>query len=209
MSWSNAISLTYILIFLSSTTIRSQPQFENSDFEPFKMAVIKNSNCIINGSTNISNFTCNYTFTQSDTSNCSSRKIGDNFVFDNTKIKINVNTLSCGNPLITSDLKKALEINRHPTITLEINKIADHESDPIKPNQAHATLTIKGKEKKIKVNVGRFKDKQNLLKFNGSFQVNLSDFDIKEIKKAGGIISVEDQILIDYDIKLWVKKNAP
>lgn len=169
--------------------------------------VIKNTSVIITpesilsveGTTNVNTFTCAFNVNQLKTPIPVSFHIEDDgMVFNKTVLVLDNSCFDCGNKGINKDFQKLLKTEIHPQIFLYLEKIVKTKNDACV--QAFVDIEIAGIKKSYKIPV-TVKNKESLI-ISGIANLNLSDFNLEAPKKVLGLIVVNDEIDIDFQLKI-------
>lgn len=164
------------------------------------------SSLTLSGSSNVNKFECttynNFTngniYIQSD-------KKGRSVNFTNALLHIDVKSFDCQNPLLNRDLYHTLNAKKSPYIDVEL-----HQALPISESKllkaysgkfkADVTITLNGISKADHIIVLWHKVGPDLYRFTGTKELLISDFGIKKPVTALGLIRVDDDIKIDFDL---------
>ncbi|MGE0077738.1 MAG: YceI family protein [Bacteroidales bacterium] len=172
-----------------------------------------NSNSILTltGSSNINKFECT---TNTIITNGNILLEQDNaeqsILFSNAKLKLEIKTFDCKNPLLNKDFYSTLNAEKSPYIEIELLN-----ATPIKNNKtintiegnfkAKVAITLNGKCQYDEIIVSWQKIENNTFRFLGTKQLLMSDFGINAPVMALGLIRVNKEILIHFD--LYIQTN--
>ena len=193
-------TITYILIFILSTSFVNQPN--NND----KTIIISpKSELNIVGSSNVSDFQCLFEFQNRN------QALPVNFEETKGEIHFNRATLvlknsnfDCGGRAINKDFHALLKTEKHPQIFLSLKKI---KRKPNTKNVVEALVEIKiaGKSKHYTLNAKvNQKDELNIL---GNLKLNINDFNLEAPKKMMGLIVVSEKIEINFNLVIEEKNS--
>lgn len=150
------------------------------------------------GSANVSNFKCNYEAGfESDTLAFTS-VLEDNIgtiVGDTLNLKINA--FDCGRRGINRDLRKTLKYDEFPTIDVSLKQFVI-EGNLFK--ELKATISIAGiqNDYSLEFDVKKFND--NYYQVTGNRKINMSDFDLVAPRALMGLVRVDDELTITYNL---------
>jgi len=164
------------------------------------------SNLQLIGSTNIANFSCDCEQNFEQQPLAFQALHGTEVVFINTDIKIKATLLDCGNKKMNRDMHETLNADQHPYITVQLKNVKQNEGYTISncpdwvPMRATFALTLNGK---TNIYTAAVKGKQlgsEKFAFKGKQSVCMSDFGITPPRPFMGLVTVDDEILLDFDL---------
>lgn len=153
----------------------------------------------IRGTTNINSFACHF-----DVGNINNPvrvnyyAEGDRIKFDQTALVLSVDCFDCGGRGINSDFQELLKAEEEPHIYLTLKEIS-----PLKNSTAYKALLdieIAGKSNRCEVPVAVEKDHSLLVK--GDLKLCLSDYKLEAPKKLFGLINIDDNVEIGFQLAL-------
>lgn len=161
----------------------------------------------VNGKTNINNFSCVST-ENVGRQELRFRQDGDalHYQFLQTKLDLAVNMLDCGNRAITRDLRKALEADTYPYITLTLYEATNMDGIPVEECdswvnfQTTVDLAIGKTCQLFTTSVRVQKIDNGRLRCQGEITIELTEFDIDPPTALAGLIKVRNQIEIEFDL---------
>lgn len=167
----------------------------------------------LEGSTNVNAFTCNCTepFSPQSFSVILDDKDPNTAAFRNTKLKIPIKSLDCGNKLMNKDLYKALNGDDHPYITIELLKVSQDKCNRLSELKNWLTIkaltriTLNGKSSEYWLTITARKLENDLYRFIGTKTLRMSEFGVDPPVAMMGIIKVRDEIQIDLDLEISVE----
>ncbi|WP_242085231.1 YceI family protein [Aestuariivivens sediminis] len=179
--------------------------FATSDavFERTSVIVTSESSLEVSGKTNINRFTCDFDVNKLKNPIEVIYYLKHNkMVFNKTVLVLENECFDCGGKALNNDLQKILKTNQYPQITLFLNEISELEahSDNI---LANIDITIAGINKNYKVPLTFKKDKGMLI--TGDLTLSMQDYNLEAPKKLFGLVTVQDEITIDF--QLAVREN--
>jgi len=188
---------TYIPIFLLFILVFSG--HAQTGMETREVSILPNSSLSISGSTNINTFDCDFNTRGFKNEGFEVHYTGnDNILyFKNSVLPLENKNFDCGNRKINKDFHKLLKTEEYPEILLKIKKI-----DLSRGEDATVTLsfTIAAIE-----NDYRFPIEiswQNQLRFKGKLQLNIKDFNLEAPSKIFGLIVLEEEIEINFNLNI-------
>lgn len=112
-------------------------------------------------------------------------------------IRIDINQFDCGNRMLTSDLRKTLNADQHPQMTihfvwLDRMPVCDGGDDLI---TGRVLIELAGQRKSFYLKYA-FSKTTTGYKLEGSKAFTFADFDLSPPKKIGGLVKVKD----DFDV---------
>lgn len=196
-----------LLVFL--VNLLSPPVSNRINFE-----ITERSSLTLSGSSNVNKFKCvNYENLSDGV--IIAESMGRNHVnFSNAVLRIVVTSFDCNNPMLNKDFYKTLNAKKQPTIDVELlsalplmgEKILSRNKGKLK---AAVAITLNGRVRNDEIIVTWQKTSDDLYHFVGSKELKMSDFSIEKPVAALGLIKVNDEITIDFDlyIKALEQKN--
>lgn len=173
--------------------------------EKERWLVEKSSQLIIEGSSNINEFTCKIdSRKRTDTLTIDYDDDGGNIIFIKNKVIINANNFDCGNPLITSDFKKTLKADEYNEITLyfltlERPTFRNFSSNTVK---GKIKIEIAGKAIKYDIYYKIIPSTEGTIKLEGQKKLRISEFNLSPPQKLLGLIQVNEEIEVDFNMLL-------
>lgn len=165
-----------------------------------KVVIDSNSEVFISGTSNVNSFNCYYDVSKLESPIPVNFENKDNsYVFHSTFLELENSYFDCGHKAINKDFNKLLQSDIYPTIKIQLIKI----------NQA--TELKDTFNAKVKIHIGNTSnfyefpvqiDKEEVLKVKGELNLNLCDFNIEAPKKMLGLIVVDDEIDVNFNLYL-------
>ncbi|WP_127845214.1 YceI family protein [Psychroflexus aestuariivivens] len=153
------------------------------------------SEIYIKGTSNVNSFDCHYTGNLGGEVLQVKYTIGDNKLkFENTKIKLASDEFDCGGRRINQDFRELLTSSQFPEIEIELLSIENIG------NEFKITSRVKlaGISNTYNFKVEKFENDR----YVGELLVNICDFDLVAPKKMMGMIVVDEEIDIHFDLAL-------
>lgn len=172
--------------------------------------IIKSSSSLeVDGSTNINNFTCKiHSYNQTDTLHFSPKEKAQHQIKVNGRLKIKVADFDCKHKVMTRDLQKTLQSQKHPYMIVKFLNFSEMPSTvhTAKPTTGDVEIELAGVKKIFQVHYTIHKTNHQNIELIGTRNVNFSDFNLKPPSKLGGTIKVKNELQVEF--KLQLKKNA-
>lgn len=200
MSWILAI----ILHILPAPTPPADPPMVTHH-----LVQVKSSKLIIHGETNVNKFDCDlYKSSGIDQLNVTSKWSDFIIHFDGLTLKYEVSAFNCGHPIMNKDFCSILKSDEHPFLFLKINDIyidKDHSKMEKLDVSSFVTISLAGVERAQMINEGTIINyANNELTFTGKETLNMTDFGIDPPTKFLGLVSVSNQLSVEFEIQLIV-----
>ncbi len=156
----------------------------------------------VKGKTNVNTFTCHYDVNQFKNPIPVRYALQNGkMVFSETKLQLKTNNFDCGGKAINKDFREILKADQYPHINLYLKEIKNVKSNT--NVEVLVDIEIAGVKKDYIIPVS-FKN-NNQFYIKGQVGVCLTDFYIETPKKFFGLISIENEIEIDFN--LLVQEN--
>lgn len=129
--------------------------------------------------------------------------------FYNASVALKVKSLSCGSKLIEKDLNKSMMSDRFPFIYLDFKDAKLSAKYPNNTSKYLATvkITIANTTKETKVELMLQQLTANTYRLTGTQTLVLKDFNINPPKAMFGLIVVNEEITINFNITASIKKD--
>ena len=161
-----------------------------------KVKITNKSEVTIKGKSNVNSFECKYNsdFIENDLQVSIARN-NNKILLDGAKIAIKSTGFDCAHKMITKDFKSILKVDEYPHIVINVKEI-----NTAKENiTAKLNVKIAGVEKEYLVPV-IFNSNTNNVK--GLLKLNIKDFKLKSPKKLLGMVVVNDNVDINFNLFL-------
>jgi hypothetical protein len=166
-----------------------------------KWVIEKNSNLCIEGRSNVNSFRCDVIeYLHPDTVLFYKEEQQPQF---NIKggLTIKVNGFDCHQRYMTNDLRKTLKADDYPSLKIDLLSIGNFT--PVNKNiKGAVAIALSGIARKMEVDYTVQTGTDGNLYLNGSRQVLFSDFGLTPPRKLAGLIKVEEQINIRFQLIL-------
>lgn len=193
------ISIIFILYLIPQVIFSQETQ---------RVYILPESRIFLEGTSNVNSFSCELCNGSSPTKlDLCYQPEKLNYMFDQNQYAISVDKFVCDNKHITADLKKALKIDQHPYIYLQLNKLIGF-NNKIGVKQAELSITIAGVtndyclsyELKPGVEKGQFQVFLN-------YDFDMRDFEIEPPTALMGLIKVKKDIEIKLHLVLAIEQE--
>lgn len=127
----------------------------------------------------------------------------DQYDADRQCIQIRVDHLDCGGSGINKDLQKSMEADTYPYIEIEpmrTNLKIDAESSSPQKVWVETGLTIAGTRKNQYIHLTAYPLGNGRFQLKGHHTINMSHFGIEAPKPMFGLVKVNDQISLEFDL---------
>ncbi|MFY7987611.1 MAG: YceI family protein [Flavobacterium sp.] len=161
-----------------------------------KVKITNKSEVTIKGKSNVNSFECKYNsdFIENDLQVSIARN-NSKILLDGAKIAIKSTGFDCAHKMITKDFKSILKADEYPRIVINVKEV-----NTAKENiTAKLNVKIAGVEKEYLVPV-IFNSNTNNVK--GLLKLNIKDFKLKSPKKLLGMVVVNDNVDINFNLFL-------
>ena len=160
--------------------------------------VSKTSKISITGKTNVNQFECGVQeITTVDTISSFTKSEGKVCVFYPNEIKIAVVNFDCSNKIMESDLQQTLNCNEFPFI--KISFITISKNDETSESAVNMWIEIAG-QKRLQNATCDFVSTEKNKKLVGKQNICLSDFKVDAPQKFMGMVKVQDEIEVNFEI---------
>lgn len=181
-----AISMIVIFVLLSFGFTKNKT----------KVKITNKSEVTIKGKSNVNSFVCKYNpdFIENDLQ-ISIIRSNSKTLLEGAKIAIKSSGFDCAHKMITKDFKSILKVDEYPHIVINVKEIhTTKENVSTKLN-----VRIAGIDKEYIVPVTHNQSTNNV---KGQLKLNIKDFNLKSPKKLLGMVVVNDNVEIDFNLFL-------
>lgn len=165
------------------------------DFGKENIKILRNSELVIIGRTNVNKFQCKFNIELiSDRQEIKYGFYRNLINFYDLELHLLTGGFDCGNKMMNNDFQALLLSETHPEIEIKLDQVA-----LISEEFAKAFITVKLAGKKnyydlpVKISNNRFR---------GNFKLNIRHFGLEPPKKALGLIEVDEEIEVHFDLKI-------
>lgn len=182
-----------LLVFMICGGMSAQNTFHKRTIQ-----VLSASKLTITGDTNIKDFTCRFdnSFLR-EPRLILAEEVEDELRFKNAMLSLDIDGFDCGSRGINNDFQELLRSREYPEILLKLERVQ------LMPGQravASVEISIAGITRAYQIPV-EIKNTSNP-GFRGSLGLNIRDFQLEAPRKLFGMIVVEDEIQINFDLKI-------
>jgi polyisoprenoid-binding protein YceI len=109
--------------------------------------------------------------------------------------------MECGNGTMNEHMKKALKVSEFPTIEFKLSSYDVTRGAEASTGTLKGTLTLGGVQKSISI-PAEGKTDAGALHVTGSYELKMSDYDLKAPTLMFGRIKVRDAVNVKFDLLL-------
>jgi hypothetical protein len=185
--------------------------FDPIDMSVEKWVIEKNSSLRIEGKSNVNTFKCDIIeYLNGDTiliyrGNASEQTQ----IATKGGLTLNINRFDCHQNHVTADLKKTLKASENAYMKINLLSFAHIKVNT--PNQeikGYVEIQLAGVTKKIEMDYVVVKNQSGSLHMIGTRKLLFSDFNLTPPRKLAGMIKVEEEITVRFQLMLrYVSKN--
>lgn len=182
--------LLIILICFSS--------FQSSNVEG-NWVIEKNSTLAIDGSSNINKFTCDiHEYVNPDTLRSVNDQARKKYFFNNSHLTVDIKKFDCHHKYITSDFRRMLKADDYPSLVIRFISLEDFQQGGVV--KGLVDIELAGRKKRLEINYNCSQIGSNQLRLQGVRQMKFTDFDLEAPKKIGGLIRINEEIVINFNL---------
>jgi YceI-like domain. len=200
-----------LLIFLLQSVLSTLGASNNPDIHTYAYEILSGSQISISGKSNVNTFRCYTVNIPQKGSFLAFEPEGVNAVnFYHADVDLKVKSLSCGSKLIEKDLDRSLIADRYPFIILSFKDamlIARYPNRTAK-YQTTLNMTIANTTRNVEVDILLQQVDRNTFRIIGSQIISMTDFNIKPPTAMFGMIVVDREITINFNILATVYKDV-
>lgn len=168
---------------------------------------VLSSSLVIHGKTNVNKFDCKLNQQlDEETLRVTSEVTDLKLDFDGLVLKFGIEEFDCGHEIMNKDFRSILKSERYPFLFLKINEIYINEETSLMEKldvKSFVTISLAGVERtKIIEEATVINHDDHLVTFIGSKVLKMSDFKIEPPTKFLGLVSVEDELEVSFEIKM-------
>jgi len=162
-----------------------------------KVKILSKSEVTICGKSNVNSFQCKYNsnLLENEIIVTSIKNNDTKVCLSNAKILIKSKGFDCGNKMITKDFKSILKADNYDNISIELKELDLNNNCFL----TKLDIEIAGKRKEYTIPV-TFNENTNNVK--GNLKINIKDFNLKSPKKLFGLIEVNDNVEVNFNLFL-------
>lgn len=194
----NRLSALWLFFFVFGST----PVFAQLDV--FKTFILEESTLSISGTSNVNNFTCGYLEPIASDTLIHEVAFSDSLYPAGDIIQLQANRFDCGSRPINRDMRKTLKAGDFPFLELSLSTIEIADSLPF---TTVLDISIAGVTRKEEIQIIEFVRTDENVSFTGLGTVLLSDFNLKPRSALFGLVKVDDEIQIRFNIFIEQEKG--
>ena len=174
-----------------------------------KWKIEKDSNLYFEGRSNVSSFSCGITeYLRPDTLCFYREDLRQPILLVKGGLTINVNRFDCHQQYMNKDLLKTLKANECPELKIALQTIGNF-SGALKNVKGSVIITLAGITRTMEVDYTVQYIDQNNIRLQGYRQVLFSDFGLTPPRKLAGLVKVEKQINVRFQLVLRSLNSSP
>lgn len=172
--------------------------FSQTEEQQLTIEILPESHLEISGNTNISTFNCVFNTTLiSGEKKVYFKNKESSLYFEHTSLILTNSGFDCGSRGINRDFHKLLKTETYPEIQLILTEVKPINTELA---EVETMIIIAGISKSYRFPV-EIRNAQNL-RVQGSLKLNIADFALKPPRKLLGLISVKNDIEINFNLKI-------
>lgn len=171
-----------------------------------KWLVDESSSIVINGSSNMSDFACLLQNPPTNDTLLMSFEEKDEVIkFHNTDLYIKTSCFDCQNRLITQDFQSTLQAETHPDILLSFValEIPKNPKESMEQLDGEVKITIVGVSRSYRIKFDVKRNNDDSLFLAGKKEVSFNDFGLTPPRKLAGLVRVDNELEIDFNLSLF------
>jgi len=173
-----------------------------------KWKIEKDSNLYFEGRSNISSFSCGITeYLRPDTLFFYREELSQQVLSVKGGLTIDVNRFNCQQPYMNKDLIKTLKGNECPELKIALKTIGNFIK-PVKNIKGTVIISLAGVTRTMDVDYTVQYIDQHNLRLQGYRKVLFSDFGLTPPRKLAGLVKVEEQIDVRFQLVLRSLNNT-
>ena len=193
MSMMKTLSTILVVIFglLPALTLAQDGQVQLRD----------SSKLSIKGKSNVNEFSCESEHElQKDSLDYSYSVNGDTVQVSGVNLSLEIDQFDCGKRAINRDFKSTLKYKEFPFIEIILNELVISDTTSLIPKEAKVTIRIAGVERHYTVPLNSFSSSEESFTVGGNKILRMTDFGLEPPSPMFGLIKVEDELDIQFDL---------
>lgn len=155
----------------------------------------------IKGKSNVNEFSCESEHElQKDSLDYSYSVNGDTVQVSGVNLNLEIDQFDCGKRAINRDFKSTLKYKEFPFIEIILNELVVSDSTSLIPREAKVTIRIAGTERYYTVPLNSFSSSEESFTVGGNKILRMTDFGLEPPSPMFGLIKVEDELNIQFDL---------
>ncbi|HEY8896282.1 MAG TPA: hypothetical protein VIM79_15760 [Niastella sp.] len=179
------------------------PRLENNGAKPLvkRWAVAGNSSLNIEGRSNLSAFCCEVTkYLETDTLQYIKNETTRQFVFNNSRLNVNINDFDCHQRLITNDFRKTLKADQDRFLKIQFISLDAFDVHNPQIVKGKVEIFIAGQVKCTTIDFKTSTTSTGLIQMNGTKTLLFSEFNLTPPKKLAGFIRIKEEITVHFQL---------
>lgn len=162
--------------------------------------VEKKSVLRIDGSSNVSDFTCEITeYMRCDTLWGIQDPSGPQYAFtSNSALTVDIRRFDCHHKYITSDFRKMLKCETYPALHIRFLTLEEPRGGSVVNGRVMVELA--GKRKIMDIRYKCEQTGQDLVHLTGDKKMRFGDFELEPPRKVGGLIRINEEITVHFNL---------
>ena len=198
-----------IVLFIGLMNNEKANEF-NGSYEILESSILR-----LHGTTNVNAFTCDceQEFTSKPLSFITSNK-GKTWNFSRAQLSVNVESFDCGIKALNRDLAKTLKADQFPNIAINVLEACQLMDCFVVDDQECLTartqviVDLAGVSKMVDIDVDCYFREGADFHFLAHKTLNMCDFNIQPPTAFLGMVQVDENIVIDLDLKVRLKDKS-
>ncbi len=189
-----------VILFVSALVLFLVPENASArQINEVKSIILEDSKLRINGTSNVNDFECFYDAPISSDTLYQTVTFGDSLFISGEAVQFQTESFDCGKRAINRDMQSTLKAKEFPFMELEL--VAVEITDEV-PFGAKLSITIAGTNRLENVEITDYSRTDSTIRFSGSGDILLTDFNLKPPTALFGLVKVDNQIKISFDLSV-------
>ena len=172
-----------------------------------KWVIQKNSSLSIEGRSNVNSFRCDITeYLQPDTIYLYKEDQPMKPFAIKGGLSIDIKRFDCHHKYITNDLRKTLKADEQPVLRIKLLNIGYYNGNA-ENIKGWVCIELAGVAKRAEIDYQVQSPNAGVLQLNGSRKLKFSDFGLKPRQKMAGLIKVEEELTVRFQLILHSAKQ--
>lgn len=191
---------TFIKLLILPGVLLLPSQLYSQDRNTEEVSLSDESNLSINGTSNVTDFSCGLE------QHLSQEKLSFSYQFEQNRVLVDGNTLyinaeqfDCGKRGINRDFKKALKVKEYPYIKITLKELIVTDAQSF-PTEALVNIEIAGVVREYMISLVEIESFSNSVRVRGEKSLNITDFNLSPPTALFGMVKVRDELSIDFNL---------
>ncbi|MCS3798141.1 hypothetical protein [Niastella sp. OAS944] len=192
-----------LIIIFFHLLLGIMPWCENNGAKPLvkRWAVAGNSSLNIEGRSNLSPFCCEVTkYLEADTLQYIKNETTRQFVFNNSRLNVNINDFDCHQRIITNDFRKTLKADQNRFLKIQFICLDAFDVHNPQIVRGKVEIQLAGQIKCTTIDFRTSTTSTGLIQMNGTKALLFSEFNLTPPKKFAGIIKIKEEITVHFQL---------